>query len=306
MKVWLTRTYTDYLELARHLTLNCSVNDQDQLIGTNGKQLTGVFPPGCIERIQSARLEILDKLLSVLKTHMRSYVESNQCLAQLPSADDNNSHSSPNQPAEFEQAQCTLVNYGSMIRALRLINYWPERDSGEEIYESVNHVVAVLSNLQVIEFRGVDHDINIGVGITNDFGNSTSTNTTTDESGTNNHTHYDRSNNVDDDLISLSSLSSLNLCSHGLEVVNKEPVCAKQPLDNDHNAGEAGSSATEVAPADEVNKPSARLHESCHAGKRLASFLQAVLERVKAPVNAKTMEQVRLNASEFAVDGVRQ
>lgn len=38
----------DFRILAKHLALNCSVDEEGKLIGTNGKHISGVAPPGAI------------------------------------------------------------------------------------------------------------------------------------------------------------------------------------------------------------------------------------------------------------------
>jgi hypothetical protein len=82
-------------------------------------------------------------------------INTNTCAA----VDSQNSHI-----PDVERTGCTLLNYGSMVRQLRMLSFWPQINQwpyvlrAASITESVAEVAEKLSNMQVLTWRNSRHD----------------------------------------------------------------------------------------------------------------------------------------------------
>ncbi|KAF2470750.1 uncharacterized protein BDR25DRAFT_32270 [Lindgomyces ingoldianus] len=84
MEEWMFIAYQfgyedDYLMLAKHLTLHCTLNEDGSLIAPSGKPLKGHFPPGALRRIMSARQKLLQSFLNTTYQHVENMIISNTC-----------------------------------------------------------------------------------------------------------------------------------------------------------------------------------------------------------------------------------
>jgi hypothetical protein len=66
--------------------------------------------------------------------------------------------------SDIERTGCTLLNYGSMVRQLRVLGFWPQINQwpyvlrAAAITDSVAEVAEKLSNMPVLTWRNSRHD----------------------------------------------------------------------------------------------------------------------------------------------------